>query len=136
MINGFEKYSFTRLCVTEKVEFFFIAGVNDADNFEWYWSGTLREVLGYIVIYTDHEQQKQESHIYLIEHDHRNFEHITKYAKQFVYHMLYLPYYDWENYIIHKTTVKQKGVVPPYVDFVRKIVEDDIPKSVIDEINY
>ena len=49
-MDNFETHSFTRLVRTQRFEFFFILGVNDAQDFDENWDGRLIEILGYLVI--------------------------------------------------------------------------------------
>lgn len=48
-MNEYETYSFTRIIRTQSLEFYFILGVNEVQNFEEHWDGRLIEVLGYLV---------------------------------------------------------------------------------------
>ena len=135
-MNSFETYSFTRLVRTPSVEFFFIRGVNEAGNFDEYWDGRLIEVLGYLVIYSDLQRDEQINYIYLIEDEDKNYQDIVRYTKKFVSEMnTRFDLVDMENFIIKKTNIYQKGLLKEeIVDFIKKIVKEDIPEVVLDEI--
>ncbi|QFG00082.1 hypothetical protein PB01_15300 [Psychrobacillus glaciei] len=135
-MNIFETYSFPRLVRTQSLEFFFIRGVNEARNFFEYWDGRLIEVLGYLVIYTDVQTNEQTNLIYLIEDDNKNFQEIIRYTKNFASEMCttFTPL-DMMSFTIQKTTVYQRGLdKQEIVDFIKKIVKQDIPKLFLDEI--
>ncbi|MGD6845376.1 hypothetical protein ACQCVH_23105 [Bacillus infantis] len=70
--DNFESYYFTRLMRSPNLEFFFILGINDANNFDEYWDGRSVEVLGYLVIYTDVQRKELVNYIYLIEDEIKN----------------------------------------------------------------
>ena len=135
-MNIFETYSFPRLVQNQSFEFFFIRGVNDAQNFYEYWDGRLIEVLGYLVIYTDVQTNEQKNFIYLIEDENKNFQEIIRYTKQFAFEMCTsFTLLDMMNFTIQKTKVYQRGLVKQeIVDFIKKIVKEDIPKLVLDKI--
>lgn len=132
-MNDFETYIFTRLVSTQHVEFFFILGVNEARNFTEDWDGRLTEVLGYLVLYSDQNEDKQTNFIYLIEDEHKNFQEIILHTKMFTVEMHtpfeFLDMADDENFIIQKTNVYQKGLLKEEIgDFIKKIVGKDIPE--------
>lgn len=138
-MNVFETYSFTRLVRTQNFEFYFILGQNDARNFNECWDGRSTEVLGYLVMYSDIQNDKQMNYIYLIEDKNKDFQDVTLHTKMFVNEMhTYLLSFDMgddENFIIKKTNVYQKGLLIEDIgDFIKKIVNEDIPKIVLNEI--
>jgi hypothetical protein len=125
----FESYSFSRLYLDKNLEFFFILGVNDSDNFIDVWDGRYIEVIGYIVIYMNHEKE-QENYIYLIDKTDRNFENIIRYTKQFINQISLSPKLsDRENVKIQKTNVDGKFVRDP-LSFMKKVIGNDIPQSI------
>lgn len=139
-MKSFETYSFTRLVRTQNLEFFFILGKNKIRNFTEYWDGRSTEVLGYLVMYSDIQKDKQMNYIYLIEDENKDFRDITLHTKMFVNEMYtYLStgfdMGDDENFIIKKTNVYQKGLLKKDVgDFIKKIVNEDIPEIDLNEI--
>jgi len=135
-MNEFEEYSYSRLFVDRNLEFFVIMGVNNADDFTYYWDQRLTEVVGYAVVYTNHKQKKQENIIYLVDKDIRDFEKIIKYTKLFVSQMyLSIEYSNEENFEIHKTNINGKFIKTPYIDFVKKIIVEDIPSEILAEMD-
>lgn len=138
-MNNFDFYSYSRLCITQNIEFFFIVGVKNSDNFDEYWDGTTREIIGYLVIYTMHEQEKQNNLIYIVKNDNLNSDNIIRYTKKFASEMPLSPkifHYDKENYKISMTTINPKGIVSPYIDFIQEVVGDDIPESILNQIDF
>ncbi|WP_153722325.1 hypothetical protein [Sporosarcina cascadiensis] len=138
-INSFETYSFTRLVRTQNFEFYFILGRNDVRNFNECWDGRLTEVLGYLVMYSDVQNDKQISYIYLIEDENKDFLDITLHTRMFVNEMYtYLMNFDMgddENFIIKKTNVYQKELLEENIgEFIKKVVDEDIPEIALNEI--
>lgn len=138
-MNDFETYSFTRLVRTQNFEFYFILGQNDVRNFNECWDGRLTEVLGYLVMYSDIQNDKQMNYIYLIEDENKDFQDITLHTRIFVNEMYtYLWSFDMgddENFIIKKTNVYQKGLLEENIgDFIKKIVTEDISEIALNEI--
>lgn len=130
----FERYSFTRLFLNRNLEFFFILGVNDADNFSDVWDGRRIEVLGYAVSHINREKE-QENYIYLIDLIDRDFDNIIKYTKQFISQMSTSPKLsDRENAKIRKTNITGRFVEPPLSKFIKEVVGNDIPQSILNEI--
>lgn len=131
-MTHFESYSYTRLVKRQRIEFFFILGVNEARNFNEVWDGRLTEVLGYLVMYTSNENKKS-SFIYLIEDEGKDFQDIILHTKLFVRDMYtYLDGIDMgddENFIIQKTNVYQRGLPKEEITgFIKKIIGKDIPE--------
>ncbi|TFE00654.1 hypothetical protein [Jeotgalibacillus salarius] len=128
--NDFETYDFTRFMRTSNLEFFFIMGINNGDNFDEYWDGRSREVLGYLVTYTD-SQKELFNYIYLIEDEQKNYEHIIKYTKRFASGMYaYTEHLELE-FVILKTDVYQKSILPSKrIEFVKRVVKQDLPEHV------
>ncbi|MEY2373776.1 hypothetical protein, partial [Lysinibacillus capsici] len=85
-MSYFENYSYSRLYLDQSLEFFFILGVNDSDNFDEYWDGRTIEVVGYVSIYKN-TNGEQENYIYLINQTNRDYESIIKHTKQFINQM-------------------------------------------------
>ncbi|WP_019414045.1 hypothetical protein [Paenisporosarcina sp. TG20] len=133
--DNFESFSFTRMIRTPNLEVFWIRGVNDASNFDEHWDGRLIEVLGYLVIYSDKQINKLVNYIYLIEDENKNYQDIIRNTKMFASEICtYTELFDMNNFIIQKTDVYQ--TVHAYheiVDFIKKIVNQDIPENVLDE---
>ncbi|WP_223639107.1 hypothetical protein [Planococcus sp. 4-30] len=131
----FESYSFSRLYKDENIEFFFIIGVNDSDSFDDYWDGRLKEVIGYVMIFTNKNNRKQENFIYLIEKSSRRFEDIVRYTKRFVDQMSLSPNLsDRENFKISKTNRTGQFVDSPYTPFIQSIVRNDIPHQILESM--
>lgn len=125
---------------TQHLEFFFILGKNNIRNFSEYWDGRSTEVLGYLVIYLDNRNNKQTNYIYLIEDENKDFKDITLHTKMFVSEMsTYLSSFDMgddENFIIKKPMYIKKGLLKEEIgDFVKKIINEDIPEIKLNEIN-
>lgn len=133
-MNEFESFSFSRLYSGNNLEFFFIIGVNDSDNFTYDWDGTTKEVVGYITLYINQEKE-QESFIYLINKSERKFEDIIRYAQKFISNMSpNLDISDLENCKICKTDIAVKSVAPPFSNFIKNIVRKDIPNSILEKL--
>lgn len=131
----FEGYSFSRLYRDENIEFFFIIGVNDSDDFDDYWDGRIKEVVGDALIFTDKNERKQKNFIYLIEKPFRKFEDIIRYTKRFVDQMSLSPnLYDRENFRILKTNINGHSVGFPYIPFIQTIIGNDIPQYILDSM--
>ncbi|MFJ6268329.1 hypothetical protein [Lysinibacillus xylanilyticus] len=133
-MSKFEAYSFTRLIRTQNFEFYFILGVNDPQDFDEYWDGRLIEVLGYLVTYIKNGQHN--IFIYLIEDETKNFQEIIKHVKKFASEIYtYTGLLDTTNFIIQSTNVYQKSLGNhEIVDFIKKIVNEDIPEFILAEI--
>ncbi|MBU5250943.1 hypothetical protein KQI46_03195 [Lysinibacillus capsici] len=130
MLN-FENYSYSRLYLDQSLEFFFILGVNDSDNFDEYWDGRTIEVVGYVSIYTN-TNGEQENYIYLINQTSRDYESIIKHTKQFINQMsLATNPLDKENFKISKTNILGKLVEPPYTNFIKSVIKNDIPNIIL-----
>ncbi|MDI2586194.1 hypothetical protein OR571_03395 [Psychrobacillus sp. NEAU-3TGS] len=132
-MKSFESYSFTRLLYNESLEFFFILGVNDSDDFSIYVDQRLIEVLGYLVIYKNLELDRNVNLIYLVENDTRDDQKTIRYAQQFAMDMTNQAVFGQEDFIVRKTNINPRIVSQPYIDFVKKIIGDDIPQSYIGE---
>lgn len=136
MPKNFEQYSFSRMFNFNNLEFFFILGINNSDDFGDEWDSTSINPLGYLVMFTDYKQRIVQANIYLTVED--GTDEIIKYSKQFVSRMPLLP--DAFNfptkYVIKKSEVKQKSVRSPYRDFILKVLKDDFDASVLDKINF
>ncbi len=131
-----ECYSFSRLFLNSNIEFFFIQGVNDSDNFDEYWDGRTIEVIGYAVIYIDFKTNEQKNFIYLIDKDNRKYDNVIKYTKKFIAQMsLSEKLSDRENFKIIKTDIHVKLVSKPYKNFIKSIVKSEIPEFVLDELD-
>lgn len=135
-MNSFETYSFPRLVRTLSLEFFFIRGINEEKDFYEYWDGRLIEVLGYLVLYSDIQNDEQINYIYLIEDEGKNYEEIIRFTKMFASEMSTThEVFDMENFTIQMTHVYQKGLLKQdIVDFMRRIVNEDIPEIVWEEM--
>ena len=120
----------------QSLEFFFILGINGARDFNEYWDGRLTEVLGYLVMYSDIQKDEQINFIYLIEDENKNYQDIILYTKKFASEMHTYPYqFDMEDFIIKKTNVYQRGLLKQdIVNFMKKIVNEDIPEIVLNKI--
>lgn len=132
-MSEYESYSFSRVFLNRNIEFFFIQGVNNSDNFDEFWDGRSIEVLGYAVIYFDFERMEQKNFIYLVDKDNRTFDDVIKYTKKFIDQMTVSEnHYDRENFKIIKTDIDGKLVLKPYKDFIKSVVKNEIPESVIE----
>lgn len=132
-MSEFQSYSFSRLFLNRNIEFFFLQGVNNQDDFTEFYDLRVLEVVGYILIYNNHEEQK--NFIYLIDKEDRDFDSIIKYTKQFINQMtLSDKLSDRENFEILTTDVNGRVVSPPYKNFIKNIVKNEIPESVLDEL--
>lgn len=130
-MNVFETFSFTRLVRAQNFEFYFILGINEAHNFNEVWDGRLIEVVGYLVMYSPTEKDKEINYIYLIEDKSKNYQDIILHTKMFTSDMYtYLDGFDREEgFIIKKTNIYQRGLLKQDIDrFVRSIVNEDIPE--------
>ena len=131
----FESYSFSRLYRDENIEFFFIIGVNDSDDFDEYWDGRLKEIVGYVMIFTNKYDREQDNFIYLIEKSSRRFEDIVRYTKRFVDQMSLSPNLsDRENFKISTTNINSHSVVSPYTPFIQSIVSEDLPQQILESM--
>ncbi|MED3554308.1 hypothetical protein [Cytobacillus praedii] len=134
-MTEFESLSFSRLFSNKNFEFFFILGINDKDDFNDVWDGRLIEVVGYAVVYINDEQTKHKKFIYLIDKVNRDFENIIRYTKKFIEQMYLSPIFsDSENFKILKTNIESAIVKPPYTSFIKSIVENEIPQTILDKI--
>lgn len=132
-MSEFQSYSFSRLFLNQNIEFFFLQGVNNQDDFTEFYDLRVLEVIGYILIYNSHEEQK--NFIYLIDKKDRNFDSIIKYAKQLINQMTLSDKLSArENFEVLTTDVTGKVVSPPYKDFIKSVVKNEIPESVLDEL--
>ncbi len=135
-MSEYETYSFSRLFLNRDIEFFFILGVNDSDNFDEYWDGRTKEVLGYAVIFNNSETKEQENFIFLIDKANRNYENIIKYTKKFIAQMtISEELSDSENFKIIKTEITERVVTKPYEHFIKKVIKNEIPESVLNELD-
>lgn len=126
-MSEFESYSFSRLYLDENIEFFLVIGVNDADDFSNEWDGRLLEVIGYAVIFTDKIKGGQRNFLYLIDKRDREFDDAIKYTRKFIDQMsLSEILNDRENLKIIKTDIRADFLEPPYAEFVRKVIGNDI----------
>ncbi|MGD6942234.1 hypothetical protein ACQCT6_09355 [Cytobacillus gottheilii] len=131
----YESYSFSRLLLNRNLEFFFILGVNNPDNFDEYWDGRITEVLGYAVIFNDFTAKDQKNFIYLLDKDNGLFDDIIKYTKKFIQQMTVSDKLsDWENFRIINTDIDGKRVLKPYEDFIKSVIKNEIPEVILDEI--
>lgn len=132
-MKNFEIYSFTRLLHNKNFEFFFILGINDSDDFSIYVDQRTIEVLGYLIIYKDLELAKNVNLIYLVENNTRDDQKTIRYAKQFAMDMTTQAVFGEEDFIVRKTNINPMVVSQPYIDFVKKIIGNDISQSIIGE---
>ena len=129
----YESYSFSRLFLNQNIEFFFILGVNNSDDFDEYWDGRLREVLGYAVIFNDFKAKEQKNFIYLLNNANSNYSDVVKYTKKFIEQMtLSEKLSDRENFKIINTEIEGKLVSKPYKDFIKSVIKNEIPECVLD----
>ncbi len=129
----FESYSFTRLFHNKNFEFFFILGINDSDDFSIYVDQRTIEVLGYLVIYKNSIIEKNVNLIYLVENDTRDYKETIRYAQRFAMDMSTQATFGPEDFIVRKTNTNPRVVSKPFIDFVKKIIDTDIPQYIIDE---
>ena len=134
-MDNYESYSFTRLKRTPNLEVFWIRGVNDGNNFDEHWDGRLIEVLGYLVIYSDMQRNELLNYIYLIEDENKNYLDIINKTKMFASEICtYTELFDMKNFIIQKTNVYKRGLAyDEIVNFIKRIVNQDIPEYILDE---
>ncbi len=129
----YECYSFSRLFLNSNLEFFFILGVNNSDNFDGLWDGRNIEVIGYAVIYIDSETNEQKNFIYLIDYHNKKHDIAIKYTKKFIEQMsLSDKLSDRENFKIINTGVYSRVVSEPYKDFIKAVVKNEIPEFILD----
>jgi hypothetical protein len=122
----FETYRFSRLYRSQKLEFYFIQGVNDQDNFDEYWDGRFLKVIGYVLMYQN-DDKTTENYIYVINKTDGDYKRIIRYAKQFINSMsLSGNPFESENCKILKTDIKGNLVRQPYEDFIKRIIENEI----------
>ena len=134
-MDKFKGYSFSRLILHSKMEFFFIIGEINPDNFDEHWNGTGHTVLGYLVIYKDHELKNIKNIIYLIPDYKSDYSNIKRYTHRFVDLMNSAELFSYDNkFNFKQTIIKGNLVVPPYIDFVKEIVGKDIPHEILNDI--
>jgi hypothetical protein len=134
-MHQYESYSFSRLFLNQDIEFFFILGVNESDNFDEYWDGRLREVLGYAVIYNDFKAKEQKNFIYLLNKGNSIYSDIVKYTKKFIEQMtISEKLSDRGNFKIIYTEIEGNLVSKPYKDFIKSVIKNEIPELVLDRI--
>ncbi|AJD90236.1 hypothetical protein JMA_09190 [Jeotgalibacillus malaysiensis] len=128
--DDFETYEFTRFMRSADTEFYFIVGINNRDQFDEYWDGRSKEVLGYLVSYIDPERELL-NYIYLIEDEKKNDEEIIKYTKQFASGIYAYTEHLELDFVIRKTDVYQKSIsLGEEIDFVKRVVIYDLPEHV------
>jgi hypothetical protein len=122
----FETYRFSRLYRSQKLEFYFIQGVNDQDYFDEYWDGRLLKVVGYVLMYQNNDKTT-ENYIYVINKTDGDYKPIIRYAKQFINNMSFRDNpFESENSKIIKTDINGSLVKKPYEDFIKSIIENEI----------
>lgn len=134
-MENFKAYSFSRLIAHTEMEFYFILGLVNPDDFDEHWNGTGHKVLGYLAMYKNHKFEKIENTIYLLSDYKIYSSNIGRYTHQFTNQMVSaeLSTYDI-NFSIKETKVHGNLVGPPYIDFVKDIVGNDIPYPVLNDI--
>lgn len=132
-MKNFERYSFTRLIRNTNFEFFFILGINNSADFSIYVDQRAREVLGYLILYKDLELDKNVNLIYLVGNGTNDDQNTIRYAQQFAMDMTTQAVFYEEDFIVRKTNINPRVVSRPYIDFVKEIIGNDIPHSIIGE---
>lgn len=128
-------FSFPRLIAHPEMEFFFIQGQVNPDDFDEYWDGTGHMALGYLTMYKDHKLKKIENTIYLLSDYKRDFSDIRRYAHRFANQMVSAELLSYDiKFKFKETRVNGDIVVSPYIDFVKDVVGNDIPSSVLNDI--
>ncbi|KGR74008.1 hypothetical protein [Ureibacillus sinduriensis] len=128
-------YSFSRLIAHSEMEFFFIQGLVNPDDFDEYWDGTGHMVLGYLAIYKNHKLKKIEITKYLLSDYKIDFPNIRRYTHRFANQMVSAELISYDiKFRIKETKVSGNLVGPPYIDFVKEVIGDDIPSTVLDNI--
>ena len=133
-MSEFETYSYPCLVRTQGLEFYFIRGVNNSQEFSEDWDCRLIEVLGYFAAYMKKGELK--IFIYLIKDETKNFKEIIRHVKMFASELYtYKERHDKIKFIMKSTNVYQRGLGENEImSFVKKIVKNDIPGNILDEI--
>lgn len=137
-MNNFKSYSFSRLINHLEIEFYFILGLPEPDNFSEYYDLTGHQVVGYLVMYKKHKKKETKNLIYLLPNTTKNENlEIKRHTHHFIQRMTTADMYDYDvEFKIQQTKIKGKSVGPPYIDFVKTIVGNDIPIEILREIKY
>lgn len=129
MVKKYEQYRFPRLFVTSELEFFFILGVENADDFGEEWDSTFRTPLGYLVISRDFPSNEERVFIYITidVEDEGLIREIVKYSKYFSSLMTYSPQaIEFStSYSIKQSSVKQKSISSNFRDFIINVLQED-----------
>ncbi|MFC5602013.1 hypothetical protein [Sporosarcina koreensis] len=134
-MTEFEHITFSRLYFNGSIEFFFIQGVNSYENFTLWWDGRSYKVVGYLASYFDAVEDERKSIIYLIEKEGRDFDRIIKHTRKFIEQMSTSGHLsEWENAEVVMTGVIGDSVLPPFTEFVKKVIKHEVPQSVLNEI--
>ncbi|WP_413363104.1 hypothetical protein [Lysinibacillus sp. 3P01SB] len=134
-MNNFKAYSFSRLIAHSEMEFFFILGLINPDDFDENWNGTGHTVVGYLVMYKNHKLGKIENIVYFLS-DYKNaFSDIKRYTHHFADLMTSAELLSYDiKFIFKETGVRGDSVGSPYIDFVKSIVGSDISNIVLNDI--
>jgi hypothetical protein len=136
-MERFKSYSFSRLINHNELEFFWVTGLTQPDQFDEFWDGRGHESVGYLVMHKNHKERKLRNLIYLIKGKAKDKDHIKRYIHRFAVSMtsLELESYDIE-FILHETSVYQSAILDSeLISYIRKIVGDDIPETLLNEIS-
>lgn len=134
---SFQSFSFSRLINHHELEFFWVTGLTQPDKFDEFWDGRGHESVGYLVMHKNHNERKLRNLIYLIKGKAKDKDHIKRYIHSFADSMtsLELESYDIE-FILHETSVYQSAILDSeLISYIRKLVGDDIPETLLDEIS-
>ncbi|MBD7983757.1 hypothetical protein H9649_04125 [Sporosarcina sp. Sa2YVA2] len=134
-MSEFEYITFSRLYFDESIEFFFIQGVDNYENFTLWWDGRSYKVVGYLVSYVDVIENEQKNIIYLIEKEGRTFDWIIKHTRKFIENMSTSGRLtEWEDAEIIMTDIIGDSVLPPFTDFVKEVIQHEVPQAILDKI--
>lgn len=134
-MENFKVYSFSRLIAKNELEFFFILGLPNPENYSENWDGTGHTVVGYLAMYKKHDLKEIKNIIYLLSDYKSNFGDIERYTHQFAKYMISAEVHTYDiQFKVKQTKVKGSSVGPPYIDFVKIIVGNDIPESILNDI--
>ncbi len=134
-MNNFKSYSFSRLLADSEIEFFLIVGLVEPDNFNEYWDGTGHQGVGYLVMFKNHKLTTIENLIYLLPNSKSTHADIKRYTYHFAERMISADMYNYDvQFKIKKTSILGNSIGPPYIDFIRSIVGNDVPAALLKDI--
>ncbi|WP_432360667.1 hypothetical protein [Sporosarcina sp. UB5] len=139
-MREYESFFFNRIFRNENIEFFLIGGVNNQENFTELWDGRETKLLGYLTIFTDVElvqELEQLNLIHLLEGVSLDNERIIKHTRKFIENMtISKKHLDIENVKIYNTQINANGTSPPYNDFIKSVIQNDVPYNLIEKLKF